>query len=130
VHRFRPKSVFPVALVRPHDVQCVARISLFASAQESTTSPVGRKSGFPLQLNSRGSGEEADAAVARTATATTLGKARQDNRLIVASRSRFASSIARTSRPPIGGNPVLSTRAGGGDHVACSTRGYVPAAAD
>jgi hypothetical protein len=67
-------------------------------------------SGFPLQLNSRGSGEEADAAVARTATATTLGKARQDSRLIVASRSRFALSIRPTNRPPIRGKPGSTAR--------------------
>jgi|SRR5271169_2249623 len=87
VHRFRPKSVVPTALVRPHDVQCVARISLFASAQERTTRPVGRSSGFPPQLNSRGNGEEADAAAASDATATTLGRARQDSRFIVSSRN-------------------------------------------
>ena len=81
VHRFSPKSVVPTALVGPHDVQRVARISLFASAHERTTRPAGRRSGLPLQLSSRGNGGAADAAAASSATA--IGTARYDNRLIV-----------------------------------------------
>src|SRR5579863_3941799 len=54
VHRFRPKSVFPVAALAVHEDQCVDLSSLFASAHESTTSPVGLMSGEPLQLRSRG----------------------------------------------------------------------------
>jgi ABC-type uncharacterized transport system involved in gliding motility auxiliary subunit len=64
VHRFRPKSVFPDAPLALHDDQCVDLSSLFASAQESTTVPVGLMSGEPLQLSSLGE------ALAATAVAT------------------------------------------------------------
>lgn len=62
--------MLPVAVVRVQDVQWVASISAFASAQASTTVPVGRRSRFPLQLSSPGEPGAADAAPVANASRT------------------------------------------------------------
>jgi hypothetical protein len=70
VHRLTPKVVIPEALDRPQVSHWVPRISLFASAQDRTTSPGGRSSVFPSHPNSLGADGAAAAAAATNNTSS------------------------------------------------------------